>query len=116
MFKVYLITKNVKGPAGHGEPGEPYLALATDGVWFDLGNPLPAFPSFDTAEVKRKEFDDCNRYKVTELEIEVYACHADSCMPIPDPTCVWDEQKPEECDLASQGIRKKDCECWRIVK
>lgn len=70
MTKIYAITKKVKGPAGHGEPGMPYLALATDGEWFDLGMPLPVFSSEESAEAKRLEFDKYNFWEITELDIE----------------------------------------------
>ncbi len=39
---LYLITRKVTGPSGHGEPGEDILALGHDGVW-DIGDLYPAF-------------------------------------------------------------------------
>lgn len=69
MPRVYAITKKGRGPAGHGEPGFPYLALATDGEWFDLGNPLPVFATAEAAEARRKEVDRYGYYEVTPLDV-----------------------------------------------
>ncbi len=69
MAKVYAITKQVEGPAGHGEPGMPYLALLTDGKWFDLGKPFPIFYSFEDAETLRESIDKYGFYNIVELDI-----------------------------------------------
>ena len=40
----------------------------------------------------------------------------DFCDVLNDPehqSCVWDENKPEDCSYASEGIRKADCKYWR---
>lgn len=29
-----------------------------------------------------------------------------------EPTCVWDDNKPEDCTYASKGIKKNECEFW----
>jgi len=29
-----------------------------------------------------------------------------------EPSCVWDENKPEDCRYASKGIKKGDCKYW----
>ena len=47
---IFLIVQEVHGPAGHGEPPMPYLALHTDGEWFSLGEPTPAFKTYEKAE------------------------------------------------------------------
>ena len=70
MTTIFLITKKVKGPHGHGEPGEPYLALATDGDSYTIGEPLPAFTTFKEAEEARENFDKYNSYTVTELDVK----------------------------------------------
>ena len=54
---VYALTREVTGPAGHGEPGNPYLSLLTDGEWFDLGNPHPLFTTEKAAEKYLKDND-----------------------------------------------------------
>ena len=69
MKTVYAITKEIRGPQGHGEPGQPYLCLVTDGEWFDLGEPLPMFKTKEDAESARKEFDEYNFYKVIPLNL-----------------------------------------------
>lgn len=69
MKSIFVIAKESEGPRGHGEPGEQQLVLATDGRWFELGNPRPAFTSREAAEAERKKFDKYNFYKVVELEL-----------------------------------------------
>lgn len=69
MIKIYAITlKNAHGP--YGEGAEPYLALATDGKNFELGNPLPLYTSYDKAEEKRLQIDPYDFRKVTELKLD----------------------------------------------
>ena len=69
MKTIYALTSNQTGPAGHGEPGEPYLTLATDGEWFTLGKPHPVFTDHIKAETYRKSIDKYNRYNITPLVI-----------------------------------------------
>jgi hypothetical protein len=67
---VYAITKSETGPRGHGTPGEPYLCLATDGEYFEIGNARPLFTSKEEAEIERKKFDEYDFYKVISLELK----------------------------------------------
>jgi len=69
MNSIFLIVREVRGPHGHGEPGEPYLSLHTDGEWFDLGEPSPALDSERKAENFRTSFDKYNSYKVKEIKL-----------------------------------------------
>ena len=69
MKTVFVLTQEVTGPAGHGEPGTPYLTLKTNGEWYTLGDPAPAFSTKEKAEEYKKEFDEYNFYKITELEV-----------------------------------------------
>ena len=64
---VYALTRIVKGPAGHGEPGEPYLSLLTDGSWFTLGNPHPLFTTQEAAH----EYMKSNKLLATVTPLEL---------------------------------------------
>lgn len=64
---VFALVRKVTGPAGHGEPGEPYLTLLTDGSWFNLGNPHPLF----TTREKAEHYLTTNKLKATIKEIEL---------------------------------------------
>lgn len=66
---IYALVRKVTGPAGHGEPGEPYLTLVTDGGWFNLGNPYPLF----TTESAAKHYRDTNKISATIHPLELRA-------------------------------------------
>jgi hypothetical protein len=40
-----------------------------------------------------------------------YACFADCSNGEP---CVWDNDRPEDCTIASKGTKKKDCPQWKL--
>lgn len=64
---IFALVNKVTGPAGHGEPGEPYLALLTDGEWFNIGNPHPLFTSRKAAE----HYRDSNNLIASVKELEL---------------------------------------------
>lgn len=64
---VFALVREAAGPAGHGEPGEPYLTLLTDGEWFNLGNPHPLFTTRPAAE----HYKTSNKLMAKVLEIEL---------------------------------------------
>ena len=39
-----------------------------------------------------------------------YGCHVDDIGGTEG--CVWDENRPEDCSIASKGVKKCDCEYW----
>ena len=62
---IYVITnKNIRGPGGHGEPGESYFTLARN---LKTGEVFPAFESRIAAEEYRKQKDTFNFYEVSPL-------------------------------------------------
>lgn len=44
-----------------------------------------------------------------------YGCHIEPCEGI-FHTCVIDEEDFDECIFAKPGMRKEQCEHWRIIK
>lgn len=70
MNTVYVLTHKVRGPAGHGEPGIPYLALLTEGDWYSVGTPFPAFTTQEAAEKKLDEIGGRSYYTITPLTVE----------------------------------------------
>ena len=69
-MELYAITQEVTGPRGHGEPGMPYLALATYDEGYTLGAPLPLFTSEEQAEEARSRMRYGDLYKVTPLQVK----------------------------------------------
>lgn len=69
MNTVYVIVRNVHGPAGHGEPPEEFIALGEDGGAWTLGNPYPVFTSKEKAEKFKETIQFGRYYKVIPLEV-----------------------------------------------
>ena len=72
MSEVYALTRKVHGPAGHGEPGAPYIALAEDGNGYVLGEPIPVFASRESAERRLAEFGEYTSFEITPLTVKEY--------------------------------------------
>lgn len=70
MKSVFVLTNEQKGPAGHGEPGVPYLTLRTNGgEWYTLGKPSPAFSTRENAMKYKKTLPYPDMWSITELEL-----------------------------------------------
>ena len=59
---------------------------------------------------------DAVQQLVPRLNEVKYGCHVDLEPGQQPDGCVIDEDRPYDCIYAKQGMRKEQCEYWRIVK
>lgn len=64
---------------------------------------------YDAADALAQKF-----LNVSALDIR-YGCHVDLDPDEEPDHCVIDEGRPQDCIYAQKGIRKEQCEYWRIV-
>lgn len=68
---IFVITEQVSGPSGHGEPGRQYQALADDGSGYAKGTPYPAFSTWEKAEQFREDNSISPRWSsIQGLEVQ----------------------------------------------
>lgn len=68
-------------------------------------------------EAIESNFDDLPKpVKPAWLEHKGIVCGYCSVEGEIDPTCVWDENNPEDCMRASNGTKKADCDHWNIIE
>ena len=72
MSSIFLLVREGAGPRGHGEPGEPYLAVYTSllpAEWFTLGEPAPAFATEKAAQSFKDDHDRYGSWKIKEFPV-----------------------------------------------
>lgn len=70
MKSVYALTRIVRGPHGHGEPGQEYIALGDDGNGYVLGDPYCVYSTKEAAEKRLADFGEYTDFEVTELVVD----------------------------------------------
>ena len=70
MKTVFALTRIVKGPAGHGEPGQEYIALGDDGNGYVLGDPYPVYATREAAEKRLADFGEYTNFEITTLVVK----------------------------------------------
>jgi hypothetical protein len=58
---------------------------------------------------------DAVRQLTPRLDEVKYGCHVELDPGMEPDGCVIDEGRPEDCIYAKPGMRKEQCEYWRIV-
>ena len=69
MKTIYVLTRKGAGPAGHGEPGQPFVELMHGGEWFDIGKFAPAFTDRGEALKYLAETGKSLYWNIMELEL-----------------------------------------------
>jgi len=62
----------------------------------------------DRVVILRHEYDERFPATITEKR-----CLVDDAHGYGEDSCVWDENKPEDCSIANRGTKKADCKHWR---
>lgn len=67
-MSIFLLTKIVQGPGGHGEPGQKYYAASDDGNGYVIGKPHPYFETYDEAmQFKKDNLSEYSNYEPLEF-------------------------------------------------